>query len=186
MRALLRLGVVIFIIALFIFLGVLVFGGHGKKAIPVTTKNLYEYADTDVDVRLTIDGQINGDDIHRQIVFTVGRDNRSLQVIKGYQGTVLKSENFGNNTQAYSAFLHALSQAGFTQSRTSKFPDEQGQCSLGQRYIYEVINNGNKNMRHWSTSCNGSGTFKGQTNLVIQLFQNQYANYSDYVGDVNL
>src|SRR5258708_7185593 len=102
-----RYVVILFIIALFVFLGVLLFGHGPSKPAPIAAKNLYDYANTDVDVRLTIDGEINGNEDHRQIVITVGRDRRTLQVNKGYQGAILKSESLGNNTDAYNAFLHA-------------------------------------------------------------------------------
>jgi len=185
-----RYVVTIFIIFIFVFLGFLLFGHHsGKPASnPVVAKALADYASTDVDVRLTVDGQVNGDDAHRQIVLTVGRDKRTLQVIQGYQGHVLKQESFNNNQPAYSAFLHSLDVNGFALTRKAKknITDEQGQCALGQRFIYEVIDNGKDNLRTWSTSCNGSSTFGGQPVPVQQLFQNQITNYGDYVGDVNL
>lgn len=174
-------------IIVLVFLAVLIFGGGSSNNNPqVVTTHLSDYANTDVEVRLTVDGQINNNEAHRQIIFTVGRDNRSLQVNKGYQGEVLKSESFDNNKDAYNAFLRALDTSGFTLSRKSKFPNEQGLCPLGQRYIYEVINNGNKNTRTWSTSCNGPSNFKGKAGLVQELFHNQIGNYDEYVNNVEL
>lgn len=174
--------------ALIIFLIIFVFRSlFGRSSTnTINTVNLADYADTEAQMRFTVQGQINGDDEHRQIVITIGRNQRTLVVNKGYQGAVLKSQSLGNNTDAYNAFLHALNTSGFSHSRTSKIPNEQGQCPLGQRYIYEIINNGNKNMRTWSTSCNSAGTFRGRVNTVQQVFRNQFANYSEYTSDVSL
>ena len=183
-----RAVVAIFVIFIVVVLGVLLFGNHSSKpaANTFTIKNLTNYASTDVEMRFTTDGQINGDDAHSQIVITIGRDKRSLQVIQGYQGHVIKSESFDNNKNAYSAFLHALDVANFTKVRNSSVANEQGQCALGQRFIYETVNNGNKNLRTWSTSCNNLRTFGGQTLLVQEIFQNQITNYNDYTSDVSL
>lgn len=188
MRPLLRLFILAVLAFLFIFLVVFIFRAIFSSPVDkrVTAINLPSFADTDVQVRYTIAGQINGNDEHRQIVMTIGRDQRTLAVNAGYEGTVLKSQTLDNNTDAYKAFLYALNVSGFTRGRTSKIATEQGQCPLGQRYIYEVINNGGKNMRTWSTSCSGPATFRGRPSTVRTLFQNQFANYSNYTSNVQL
>ena len=182
MRAIITIVVIFFII----FLGVLIFGHRGKSPSTTPVKHLADYASTDVQMQLTTQGQINGDDVHREIVVTIGRTQRTISVIQGYQGNVLKSESLANNQNAYSAFLSSLDVAGYTKVHKSKYTTEAGQCPLGQRFIYEIINNGNDNMHTWSTSCGGSATFGGQTSTVQQLYQNQITNYDDFTADVNL
>lgn len=183
-----RYAALVFIFAIFVFLGLVVFGGGSNKSgnKPENVKTLADFADTNARMRLTIGGRITGNEDYRQIVITVGRDKRTVQVNKGYQGNVLKSKSFGNNSEAYDAFLHALDLAGYTRSRDSKFSNEDGQCPLGQRFVYEIIDNDDENMRTWSGSCNSPGTFKGQANLVQQLFQSQISNYNEFVSDVVL
>lgn len=166
---------------------VLIFGrGSKPKVNPIVTKNLPDYADTNVQVQFTTDGIINGDDVHRQIIITIGKNSRNLVVHGGYEGKVIKSENLSNNESAYKAFLQALETSGFTRVKKSKANSEAGLCPLGQRFIYQVLNSGTSDLRTWSTSCSGQATFGGQIGTVQQLFALQFANYDDFVSDVNL
>lgn len=180
-----RYIVTIIVIFFIVVLGVLIFGRGPKKA-PQVPKALADYATTSVEVRLTTSGIINGDDAHREVVITVGRTERVAQVVQGYQGNVIKTQTFENNDTAYAAFLSALDIAGFSKQKPSKFKTEAGQCALGQRYVYEIINNGDDNLRTWSTSCGGSATFAGNPALVRQLFQNQITDYTQFTSGVIL
>src|SRR5665213_3485471 len=102
---------VLVVIALIIFGVVLFSGGSKVKTGKTVVKTLPDYANTDASVRLTIDGVINGDDAHRAIQITVDKNQRTLNVIQGYQGTVIQTQTFANNEPAFNVFLHALTQA---------------------------------------------------------------------------
>ncbi len=177
----------IVIIALIVF-GVAIFGGNDKtpRPIPAIPKVLPDYATTSAEVSLTTDGRINGDDVHRAIHITVSREQRNIDIIQGYEGNVIKSQSYANNQTAYDVFLRALAQAGFTKERKTSIIDERGICPLGHRYIFELSNTGGSDMRRWSASCNGFGTFGGRTSIIRTLFQRQITDYDKFIIGVNL
>lgn len=184
-----RLLVTIFAIIFFIILGIIIFGGSNNTPNPkIAGKTLPDYSSTDAKVKVTIDGIINGDDEHRQIRITVDQNRRSLDIIQGYRGNVIKTKSFVNNSSAYNIFLHAIYLSGFTKERKTKFTDERGVCPQGQRYIYELTDTGSKktDLRLWSTSCGSSGTEGGQAPLILDLFQAQITGYDDLVATVNI
>ena len=57
--------------------------------------------------------------------------------------------------------------------KTTEQNDDRGECALGRRYIFKIINGANTPQRFWSTSCGGEGTFKGNAQDVLQLFDQQ-------------
>ena len=168
-------------IGLVILLIVLLFSGGGgtTKKVPTSGKALDSYASTDAEVRLTIDGPINAEQNHRQAQITVGRNSAVLNVIQGYNGTVVNQQNFANTEAGYSAFLHALELVGFTRGDTSNsgLKTEAGHCPLGRRYIFEIIQGGKAIERFWATSCNGPHTYLGNVLTTIELFQVQIPTY---------
>ena len=180
--------VTFFIIAVLIIFGVFIFGINKKstpKPVTVAPSSLQDYASATAEVRLTVDGQVNGDDLHRAIRITVGKNQRKLEVIQGYQGNVIDSKTQDNNESAYDVFLRSLNNAGFTKERKTKITDERGVCPTGNRYIYELTNTENNDLRRWSTSC-GAGTFGGQSQLIRSLFQSQITDYETITSTVEL
>jgi len=175
-------------IIVLIFFGIIIFGGSNKTSRPVPTipKTLPDYAETNAEVSLTTDGRINGDDVHRAIRITVSREQRSIDIIQGYEGYIIKNESFANSQTAYDVFLRSLNVAGFTRERKATTTDERGVCPLGNRYIFELNNTGGSDMRRWSTSCSGLGTFGGKVNLIRTLFQRQITDYNKFINGVNL
>ncbi|HVO86283.1 MAG TPA: hypothetical protein VMT23_00935 [Candidatus Binatia bacterium] len=185
------IGFVILAFALLIGLTV-VFHGFGsskpKSATPATMA-LPQYANTDATVSLTIGGAITGDDTYREIRITIGRNQRELQIIQGYSGNVISDNSTYNTTDAYNVFLHSLALSGFTTARKPKDGnfDSTGQCPFGNRYIYNLSQNGKNLTSLWSTNCGTEqGTFGGSPSSVIPLFQNQITNYQTLTQDVDL
>jgi hypothetical protein len=176
-------------IGLIIVLIILLFtggGGSGPKK-PKTTMSLADYASTGAVVRLTIDGPIVADQNHQAVQITVGQDDTTYEQIQGYQGTVVNQQSFVNNQNSYSNFLYALGRAGFTQGDSSKaLANEKGYCPTGNRYIFELINNGTTVQRYWSTSCSGPKTYKGSRSLTLTLFEAQVPNYNNLTQDLNI
>ena len=125
---------------------------------------------------------------------TVGSNLRTLDIIQGYQGRVVKSETFVNNQPAYLAFLSALYKSGYTAKLNPKkfkfaSDSDQGSCPLGNRYYFELMNTGNNaDQRLWSSSCGKEipGNFGGASALIIQLYQNQFSNYRDFTVNVGI
>jgi hypothetical protein len=166
--------------------------GHGSKNSPKKAQsntqsvNLNDYADINSKVVLTDDGRINGDDIHRSVRFTITPAERTIELVQGYEGNVIKTERFPNNSKAYDNFMRALARSGYGQVRPGVATDERGLCPMGQRYIYEVYDEDNTRVsRTWGTSC-AKGTSVASSGSVLILFQAQFADYPAFMSGVNL
>lgn len=174
-------------IGLIILLIILLFSGGGKSKLPATHKALDSYATTDATVSMTIDGPINADQNHNQIQVVVSNSNATFEQIKGYQGNVVNLQNYANNVDAFTNFLFALERIGFTNgNNSSALKDERGYCPLGDRYIFELQQDGQTLERYWVTSCGGTKTYLGSLDTTSQLFQNQIPNYGNLAQNANL
>jgi len=176
------------IIGLIILVIILLFSGGGSNnKLPSNARTLVSYADTDAKVRLTIDAPIKDPAEHQQIQITVDRDEIVLELLKGYDGQITNVQSFPNTQNSFDVFLHSLSVANFTHGNTEKsLKDERGYLPLGDRYIFELRQNGSDIERFWATSCGNPKTYYGNVNLTLLLFQNQVPNYSDLTQSVNL
>lgn len=162
-------------------------GGNNQaeKGTPQTV--LTEYVNSDAVTRLTIDGKVVGKEKHYAVRVTVGRNNRTIEILNGYDGQVVQSREYDNDIAAYNVFLHALENAGFANEKEAKEEDETGVCPTGNRYIYELTENGNDEVRLWSTSCSRKeGNFAGKASLVRRLFQAQIPDYQEVTRNVSL
>ncbi len=173
---------------LILILVLLVVHKPGKGTVPLTNKPLYDYATTNSEVRLTIDGPINANIDHQQVQITANANTVTFDQLQGYEGKVVVQQQFVNSNGAYSAFLRALSLAGYTNGNTAKaLSNEQGYCPLGARYVFELIENNKDLLRFWATSCSGvTKTYNGDLPLTLSLFEAQVPNYQTLVRNVNL
>lgn len=187
--AFLFIGIFILIILGFLLI---ITAGHGKKPAPTTTpvvKTLPDYATTDAITTMTIDGIVNSDELHRSIRITIGNDSRELQIIQGYSGHVLSTQTFYNTQDAYGVFLRAINNSGFlAKLKNTKAPDdERGQCPLGNRYIFELDQEGTTLSRLWASDCGtADGTLGGSSTVLQDLFERQILHYNDLINNVNL
>ncbi|HSX36880.1 MAG TPA: hypothetical protein VLG13_02050 [Patescibacteria group bacterium] len=174
-------------IGLIILLIVLLFH-HGPSKVPVTKQPLISYANTDTEVRLTIDGPVNAPQNHNSIRITIGQNDTTYQQIQGYDGNSVNTQTFAMTESAYDVFLHALQHAGYTLGNDDKnLKDERGYCPLGNRYIFEIIQNGSDLERYWTTNCSSTpSTFKGRASIILSLFKAQVPGYDELVSDVQL
>lgn len=157
-------------------------GGPQKQAI-----DLNSYASTNAVAQLTIDGPTNADQTHQQIQITVGNTNTQFEILNGYQGQVATSKTFESNQAAFATFLHALNLAGFTKGNADpNLSDDRGFCPDGDRYEFELLQGSDTIERYWATSCGGQGTYAGNVNLTLDLFQKQVPNYFDLISNVIL
>jgi hypothetical protein len=175
-------------IGLVVLLIVLLFsGGSSPKKVTTTGQALGSYADTDAQVRLTIDGPINDDQDHNQVQITVDRNNAVFNQLQGYDGSVVKTESFPKTSASYAAFLYALEHADFTQGDTSSsLTDERGYCPQGSRYVFEIMQDGHDIERFWATSCGGVHTYDGELTTSLILFKAQIPNYTDLADPIGL
>ena len=173
-------------IGLIVLVFVLIFKNvGGKTSVP---KPLVDYAYTDTVMRFTTEGPVTADQDYQSMQISVSQSDTQFIVYQGYQGTISFQEDFASNPIAYANFLRALDINGYTKGNTgpSVQTDERGYCALGERYIYEVVNdNGQDAQRFWSTSCGGEGTYKGSVANVIALFENQIPNFAQVEGKLN-
>ena len=171
---------------LIFLLVVLLFGGGGKPKAPLTVKTLHSYASTDAEVQMTIDGPVNANQNHQQVRVTVGRDNVSFEQLQGYDGNVTNMQDFANTQNAYTVFLFSLARGGFSQGNNDpSLSDERGFCPLGDRYIFELIQDGRDIERYWATSC-GNKTYLGAFDLTVNLFKAQVPNYDKLAQNFTL
>ncbi len=166
---------------------VLLMSGGGDRTAPPRPKSLIDYASTDAQVVMTIDGPVNADSLHNQIRITVDRTNVTYEQIKGYQDDVVKTKLWANNEPAYDAFLHALLHAGYSRGNNDPaLKDERGWCATGDRYIFELIQDGKTLQRYWDTSCHNTHTYEGNIRLTTTLFEAQVPGYNELTGSIRL
>jgi hypothetical protein len=174
-------------IGLIILIVILMLSGNGGSKLPAITKTLTSYTNDNDAVRLTIDGPVNANQNHQGIQITVDNSDVTFEQLQGYQDSVVNLQNFANNQPAFAVFLHALNFAGFTKGNTAKsLSDERGYCALGNRYIFELLENGNDLERYWTSSCGSPKTYLGSLNLTLSLFEAQVPGYSQLAQNINL
>lgn len=170
---------------LFVVLFLLFHHSGGSK--PLTPPSLLSYSTTDAEAQLTIDGPVNADQNHQSVQITVDNNSVTYQQFQGYQGTAVNTQNFANNDNAYANFLLALAHAGFTLgSNNPALSDERGYCATGDRYVFQLTQDGTTIERYWATSCGSPKTYLGNTSLTLDLFQAQVPNYSQLVAGLAL
>ena len=177
------IGIVAFILLMVTLVAILSSGGSkkpAKTANGITLRLLPDYANTDATVSMEIDGRVNGDESHRAVRVTIGRDQRDFQVIQGYSGRVIESKTFYNTQPAYDVFLRAIRGGGFmSKLKNTKYSDDRGVCPLGDRYIFTLSENGDDLSRLWGSTCGTKvGTLGGSRSLLQQLFQAQIPDYN--------
>jgi hypothetical protein len=171
-------------IGLLIFVFVLIFRGGGNNQPQKLQTKLLDYANSSVEMQMTVRGAVSADQTHKEYRITVGSSESTIEVFNGYQGNLVNSQSYPNNSAAYADFLQALQLAGYTLGNSDKkVADERGYCATGIRYVMG-IKDGNKDIqRFWTTSCGGAATFKGKTNLVTGLFDRQIPDFEKIAGD---
>ncbi len=176
-------------IGLIIVLILMLFGGGSKDKtkLPQSTKTLDSYSTTNAEARMTIDGPVNANQIHKKLQINVSKDEVTYKQYTGYEGKVTKRSSYQNNQNAYANFLRALAVAGFTRgSLDEQLKDERGQCPLGSRYIFEFIQDDKQIERYWATSCHGQKSFLGAFDINVQLFEAQVPDFDKVNNNFSL
>lgn len=149
--------------------------------------NLLDHDKSDSAVKLTIQGRLVGEEQRRSIRLTVSQSQRTVDVIQGYEGNVIKSETLPNTPAAYSTFLRALNNSGFTRYRKGANSDERGSCPQEYRFIYELNKGSQQIQRLWSSSCGSAeGSYAGSGPRVRDLFERQIPEYDKFITGVRL
>ncbi len=159
-------------------------GSDTPKNLPAP---LSDYSTTQTLMRYTIDGPEISEQKHARIRISVSKDQVLYEQIQGYEGKLVNSKAYPNNTQAYATFLRALDLAGYATGNAKISTDERGHCPTGQRLLYEILDGSQTTQRWWSTSCGASqGSFLGKADVIRTLFQRQIPDYGTLTNKVNV
>ena len=172
-------------VGLIILLIVLLVSGSGSKTqVPHTSKTLASYSDDSTAlVRLTVDGPITSPQEHHATRISVSRDTTTYEQLVGYNGHVTLAQSYPNTQTSYLSFLRAIELAGFTKGDTAaNLKNDRGFCALGSRYIFEFEASGKQLERFWSTSCDGTRSFRGNAPLNLSLFRKQIPEYNKFTS----
>ncbi len=162
-------------------------GNNGKPRPVVSKKSLASYYNTDAEARMTIDGTVNSNQEHQQMQISVNKNDVTFVENQGYDGKAVSIRKYANTENSYSAFLSALANAGFTKGENNtKLGSESGVCPLGQRYIFQFIQDGKDIERYWATTCGPPQTYLGSTRLTVTLFQAQVPDYDELTNELDL
>jgi hypothetical protein len=152
---------------------------------PVTP--LVDYSNTNTVIEMTIDGPVNDNQDHNAVQMIIGQTQSEINIIQGYQGSVVNSQSYPNNSAAYGWFLRSLDLVGYTKGKSdSSLADYRGYCSTGDVYVFQVLTGSTVIEQYWATSCGRQGTFKGNIPLIESLFQAQLPDYGDITSGVNI
>lgn len=136
-------------------------------------------------VRMTVRGNIVGDETFRSYQVVVSPGKRDFTRFKGYLTEPLSNVTYENNTKAYDEFVHALSLAGLAKGKalTGNADDTRGICASGILYEFEIINEDKTIKRLWTTNCdNSKGSLSGNVGQLQGLFLAQVPDASKYIG----
>lgn len=180
------IGALGFILVIFLVIA-LVFGrgSSPSKQQPTATK-LVDYANKNSNVSLTTIGKLVGNESRREVRITVSPNERRLEVLSGYDESVISSQTYANTQEAYSNFLSALGNSGFTRKRNTSITDPRGLCPTGQRYVYDLSQDGNHVSNLWNTSCNDGSNFAGRGPTIREIFKAQIPEYDKQIQSVKL
>lgn len=163
--------------------------GGGDEADPVQTEiDLLDYETADSSVRLTYEGEIVAREDYREIRFVISPTMRRVEVVRGYNGNVIERETLRNDLASYEVFLRALDYEGFDQFQDNeRGEDHRGVCPTGNRTIAELYDDGTRQFKLWSASCDrDAGTLEANDRRLRRLFEDQIPNYRDITRGVRL
>lgn len=180
------------VLVLMIFVVVLI-ARRGPNITPSSTTTgskrvvLADYKAKPATVIFTTRGKVTGDEDRRGIRITVSKQERVIEILKGYNEVVENRQSFANNENAFANFLSALEVAGFASEQATDIKDDRGICPLGRRFDYKLQDSNKEVFRFWNTSCGLKlGSFAGDGLVVRKLFENQIPEYRTVIRGVKL
>lgn len=189
-----RWGVVIVSIVLLLALGIFgvfsvirnLLNSNDSSSNTTTQTQLTDYNQPGTTLVLETSGPIVAKENHDSYRLIVGRTERVMQIIKGYDGAIVKEQRLDNTEAAFTSFITAQELNGFD-STTGKYTDvsEIGYCAIGNRFVYAVNTSAGQVFRTWNTSCGKVGSSKAQE-AVRNLFEVQFPDFSTFTTGLNL
>lgn len=171
-------------LGLIIILIIILSGGtsKSKKTHTITQASLSSLANTNDTVEMITTGPIVAPVNHQVTEINVGPSTTSYNLIKGYDGEVVSSQQFSNTRNSYSAFLSSLDVAGFTKANSNEeLASSAGYCSFGVTFDFKIIQaNGTVVQNLWATNCPSTPrTYLGNLSQTISLFRSQVPGFSN-------
>lgn len=190
-QALIRLLLIAGIAALVTFGAIRLFSGlfsSSDEAVPEEEiVQLTDYIDTDAVATMIWASPVRSDEEYREIQVSVTRDYAILEVVQGYEGNVIASKEVENNQASFEVFMRAIELEGFMESREADPDDDRGVCPRGNRYIFDLSNDGERISRLWSTSCNRRhGNLAGDRTDLQRVFLAQIPDYKEITREVDI
>lgn len=185
--------VIIIAVAGFVAIARAVFFGGGTKddtqTVDISKQALLDTSDGAA-VRMTVRGPIVANENFRSYDITVSPSSRTVKTYSGYLDTVLNEKSTGNNTAAYSQFVHALDLANFAKGEPEDGEDADdllGICARGRVYQFTSLKNGEPVESLWTSTCKGSrGTLEASSAQLSDLFFAQLPEAQALVAEANL
>jgi hypothetical protein len=179
--------VAVFGVFILVILGVILLT-RGKSKKPVTTTNqtkLIDYRNnTEAKIEYYTEGPIVAKENHYAYRITISPNARTMDVMKGYEGEVVRTKTYDNTPNALGAFLEALGRTNFTRTKVSTAKYD-AICSGGWRSTFKLTNNGDDVVDSWTASCS-AGTFGGNLGAATTLIKGQVPDYGKLTNGVNL
>lgn len=192
----LRWGAVITAIVLLLVIGIIgivliarnIFSGNDT---PMTQTQevapLSDYNRPGIRVTLEVQGPVVAKEEHNAYRLIVSRTDRIMQVVNGYDGSIVKQERLDNTEEAFGVFLKALERGGFDNVNAAYTnEDERGACATGRRHIYMIEDEGIELFRTWNTTCGNDIGTSDAPRSVRTLFQKQFPNFSEFTRGLGL
>lgn len=176
------LGFLAFVAIVIFLIVIIVRGGRNDNRTDSSRPELVSAAASDSVFTFTEAGPIVADEEFYQIRVNVSRADRSVQVYRGYQETLVASEHFNNNQEAFEQFLAALERAGYTRERGTRLDSEAGVCASGRRFTF-VSDQFGEDFFRWTTSCKEKGNLGGSFSGLQRLFTRQIPEYRQFISD---
>lgn len=163
-------------------------GTPNKIQVDVNRQALLDTGDGAA-VSMTVRGPIVADENFRSYKIVITPSSRDMKTYTGYLGTVLKQDNFDNNTAAYDQFVHALDKANMSAGKqlSDEKNDVRGVCATGRVYEFATLKNGDAVQDLWTSTCAGSqGSLKANATQLMQLFQRQIPTANSLLSGLSI
>jgi hypothetical protein len=154
----------------------------------VNTYTLTDPGAVDTIVRYRITGPVVADENYRELRITASKNSRTIELLKGYGGSIEKSVTYPNTPESYRAFLGALEAAKFAMTKSDyASPNLATTCVTGSKYFYELSSASGKPVDTWRSSCNTNhGNFAGDAENIAELFRVQLPGYNEVASGAPL
>lgn len=139
-------------------------------------------------VEMTVRGPIVADEEFNTVTVSVAPNSRQMVAYRGYLDGEIGKINLGNNSKAYSEFVHALDKANLAAGKPfeGEKDDTSGICATGRVYEYNIYDGDNRQMRLWTSTCKGSpGSLRASSSQLSDLFIAQIPDAKELLRKVD-